>query len=114
MNSTFGMVLTIVMLSIFPGVSSATSNFECVEKSTGLKAKLTISGTDNQKLRIESENKKIDLNARLDEVEESTYFYVTNKYTIFVSAQLFSKGEGSVSIEEEGEPIDSGSFNCKL
>jgi hypothetical protein len=111
--------LLLVTLLSFVSVNSyaASYNFSCTEKYSGLKAELFISGANDEKLSIRSENDAIKFKALLDEAEDSTYFYMTKMsgvfYTIVVSTDLFSKGEGTVTIEDDGEPIDSGSFYCK-
>jgi hypothetical protein len=113
MNYTFGTILSAFLLCFVSVTTHAASSFDCTEKNNGIKAEVIISGADDEKLKFESKNKKIAFTAILDEAEESSYFYMTDEYTIVVSTDLFSLGKGNVSIEEDGEVIDSGSFYCE-
>lgn len=115
MNYYFKILVTFLFLIVVSShaVASDSYDFDCVESNTGLEADLNISGVDGETLKIQSKNKAINFVATLDEAEDSSYFYMTaESYTIVVSQTLMVTGEGYVTIEDDGEPLEGGSFYC--
>lgn len=106
-----------VLFLLFFGVSfsafAEVSHFSCVERNDETEAILVLSGLDQEKLVFENSEAGIYLEAYLDEAEDSTFFYVAGEKTFFVSTDLFD-GSGRISIEIDGEPIESGLYDCQM